>query len=98
MQVLLRRVRLVLPPASVVQLHPVIFAIFDFPGILQCLGEQVSQVVIVRGVFKPEVAHVGQIFIELLCRETSVTEDAGLGVGGMVARDQSYRDTLRTDP
>lgn len=64
MEVLLRRVGLVLPSSSIVELHPVIFAIFDFSGILESLCQEVPEVIVVRGILEAEVAHISEVFRE----------------------------------
>jgi hypothetical protein len=56
-----------LPALAVVQLHPVVLAVFDLAGALECLRKELTQVVVVRGVLEPEVADVAQVFVELLC-------------------------------
>lgn len=47
-----------LPALAVVQLHPIVLAIFNLATILQCLSEQIAQVVVVGSVLKAEVANV----------------------------------------
>lgn len=61
---LLRRVRFVLVAPAVVQLHPVVLSILDLPSVLQSLGKQVPEVIVVGGVFKTKIAHITQIFGE----------------------------------
>lgn len=58
LEVLLGRIRLVLPPSAVVELHPVIFPILYFARVLEGLSEEVSEVVVVWGIFETEVADV----------------------------------------
>ena len=70
MEMLLGRVRLVLPSSSIVELHPVIFAIFDLPCVLQGLREQVSQVVVIRCVFEPKVADISEVLRKLFYSST----------------------------
>jgi len=55
------------PSLSVVQLHPIVFSIFDFSCVLESLGEQIPKVVVVRCILETEVPHVAQVFVELLC-------------------------------
>jgi hypothetical protein len=64
MKMLLRRIRLVLPSSSIIELHPIILAIFDFSCVLEGLREQVSQVVVVWSVLKAEVAHISEVLCE----------------------------------
>lgn len=64
-EMLLGRVRLVLPSSSVVELHPVIFAVFDLSCIFQGLREQVPQVVVIRCVFEPKVADISEVLRKL---------------------------------
>lgn len=68
MKMVLRGVGLVFPSSSVVQLHPVVFSVFDFPSVLQSLSEQVAQVVVVGSVLEAEVPDVAQVLAELFCR------------------------------
>lgn len=63
----LRRVGLIFPPPPIVQLHPVILAILHFSGVLQCLCEEIPQVVVIGRVLETEIPDVGQILAELLC-------------------------------
>lgn len=46
-------------------LQPVILAILDTTGVLEGLGEEVAQVVVVGGIFESKVAHIGQVLFEL---------------------------------
>lgn len=55
-----------LPPFAVVQLHPIIFSILDFSRVLQRLGEQVSQVIVIGSVLESQVADIGQIGVQLI--------------------------------
>lgn len=62
-----RWVRLhLLPALAVVELHPIILAILHFPGALQSLSEQLTQIVVVGCVLKTEVADIAEVFVELL--------------------------------
>lgn len=63
--------RLVFPTSTVVQLHPVVLPIFNFPCVLQGLSEEVSQIVIIGSVLETEVANVGQILVEFICNFSS---------------------------
>jgi hypothetical protein len=56
-----------LPSFAVVQLHPVVLSIFQLPGVLQRLGEQIAEVVVVGSVLEAEVSHIREILVELLC-------------------------------
>lgn len=56
------------PAFAVVQLHPIILSILNLARVLQSLGEQIPQIIIVRGLFEPQVPDIAQILIELLCR------------------------------
>ena len=56
-----------IPAFAVVQLHPVVVAIFHFARGLQCLREEVAQVVVVGRVLEAEVADVGEVLVEFLC-------------------------------
>ena len=52
------------PAFAVIELHPVVFAVFDFAGVFERLGEEIAEVVVVGGVFETEVADVAEIFVE----------------------------------
>lgn len=56
-----------LPSLSVVQLHPIVFAILYLAGALQCLCEQFTEIVIIGRVLKAKIAHITQVLVELLC-------------------------------
>lgn len=47
-----------LPAFSVVQLHPVVFAVFDLARALESLRKELTEVVVVGSVFEPEIANV----------------------------------------
>lgn len=47
-------------------LHPVVLAILHLAGVLQRLGEEVSEVIVVGGVLESKVSHVRQVLVELL--------------------------------
>lgn len=47
-------------------LHPVVLAILDIAGALQGLGEELSEVVVVRCILEAQVADVGEVLGELL--------------------------------
>lgn len=57
----------VLPALPVVDLHPVILAIFHLAGVLESLREKVAEVVVVRCVLEAEVTDVREIFVKFLC-------------------------------
>lgn len=59
------------PAAAAIEFHPVIFAVFDFAGVLEGLSEEVAEEVIIGRVFEAEVAHVAEIFVEFFCKEIS---------------------------
>lgn len=59
MEMLLRRIRLVLPSAPIVQFHPIVLAVLDFAGIFQGLRKKISQVIVVGSVLESEVADIG---------------------------------------
>jgi hypothetical protein len=56
-----------LPAFAVVELHPVILAVLDLASALERLGEELTQVVVVRCVLEAEVAYVAKVLVELLC-------------------------------
>jgi hypothetical protein len=57
-----------LPALSIVQLHPIVFAILHLArNVLECLGEKVTQMIVVGGVFETEVADISKVFVEFLC-------------------------------
>lgn len=47
-----------LPALAVVELHPVVLTVLDFATVLECLSEQVAQVIVVGCVFEAKVADV----------------------------------------
>lgn len=47
-------------------LHPIVFAVFDFTSVLESLGEEFTQVVVIGSVFEAEVAYIREILVELL--------------------------------
>jgi len=47
-----------LPSLSVVELHPVVLAIFNLAGALKSRCEEVAEVIVVGGVFEAEIADV----------------------------------------
>ncbi len=55
-----------LPAPPTIQLHPVIFAVFNFTRVLQCLSEKVPQKVVVWGIFKSEITDIAEILVEFL--------------------------------
>lgn len=65
----LRRVRLVVPSPAVVELHPVILSIFDLTSVLEGLGQEVTQVVVVRGILEAQVADICEVLVEFLCED-----------------------------
>lgn len=91
LQVLLGRIRLVFPAPAAVQLHPVIFSILHFASVLESLGEQVPQVVVVGRIFETEIADVGKVLVEFLCMAKSVSSNAY----GLLRN--KYLDILRRD-
>ena len=54
------------PAPSIVQLHPVILSVLNFASVLQSLREQITEVIIIGGIFEPKVANVRQVLVELL--------------------------------
>jgi hypothetical protein len=58
-----------LPTLAVVQLHPVVLAVFNLSGALQCLGEELAEVVVVGGILESEVANITEVLVEFLCIE-----------------------------
>ena len=63
-----RRVRLHLFPAfAIVELHPIILAVFYFAGALECLCKQLAQVIIVGSVLEAQITDVAEVFVEFLC-------------------------------
>lgn len=56
-----------LPALAVVQLHPIVLAVLNLATVLQCLGEEVAQVVVVGCVLEAKVANVRKVLVEFLC-------------------------------
>ncbi len=46
--------------------HPIVLAVLDATGILEGLGEELAQVVVVGGVFEAQVSNVRKVLVELL--------------------------------
>jgi len=78
------------PALAVVELHPVILAIFHLAGALECLREQLAEVVVVGCVFEAKVSHVAEVLVELLCW---ILVTAGRGL-----TDLTHQGSYRTDP
>ena len=79
-----------LPALAVVKLHPVILAVLDLAGALECLREQLTEVVVVGGVFKAKISHVAEILVELLCFGLAMTSNGVM--------EMTYQGSYRTDP
>ena len=56
-----------LPASAIVELHPIIYPIFCLSGVLQCLREEISEIVVVWLVLEAKVADIAEVFVELLC-------------------------------
>ena len=61
---LLGRIGLVFPPSTVVQFHPIVLSILNFPSVLEGLGKKIPQVIVVRGVFETKIAHIAKVLGE----------------------------------
>lgn len=59
------------PALAVVELHPIVLAIFDFAGVLESLSEELAQIFVVGCVLEAKVADVAEVFVELLCDDIS---------------------------
>lgn len=57
------------PSLAVVQQHPVVDAIILLSDILENLGEQLTEEVIVRRLFESQLSHVVHVNGKLLCKE-----------------------------
>ena len=67
MQVTSRRVWLHgLPALAIIQLHPVVFPVFDFAGALESLSKELAKIIVVRSVFKSKVSDIAEVLVELL--------------------------------
>jgi hypothetical protein len=55
-----------LPTLAVVQLHPIVFSIFDFAAVLEGLSEQIPQEVVIGCIFETKVSHIGEVLVELI--------------------------------
>ena len=80
------------PAFPVVQLHPIVLSILHLSGILQGLGEQIPQVIVIGSFFEPQSSDVAQVLVEFLCRsgQLSLSQSGGEGLHG-------YRETHRKD-
>ena len=54
------------PTLSVVEFHPVVFAIFYFAAVFESLGKQVAKEVVVGGILKTQVTNIAQVLIEFV--------------------------------
>src|ERR1700722_15103969 len=54
------------PALAVIELHPIVLAILHLAGVLQRLREELTEVVVIRRVFKSKISNVAQIFVQLL--------------------------------
>jgi hypothetical protein len=63
-----------LPALSIVQLHPVVLAVFNLPSALERLGEEFAQVIVIGGILKAEVTDIAQVLVELLCNLLAMCE------------------------
>jgi hypothetical protein len=57
------------PTLSIIQFHPIIFAILNLASALESLSEQLSEVVIVWCILESQVTHIAKVLIELLCSQ-----------------------------
>lgn len=55
------------PSSAIVQLHPVVLAVFDLAGVLQSLRKEFPKVIVIRRVFEAQIPDVTQILVEFLC-------------------------------
>src|ERR1700729_2980673 len=55
-----------LPALSIVELHPIVLAILYFASAFQCLGEQISKIIVIWRVLKSKISDIAQILVELL--------------------------------
>ncbi len=69
--------RIRLPPLSVVQQHPVVYTVLDFASVLESLGEEVSEEIVVGSLLEAELADVVEVDGEFLC-----VAGGGRGGGG----------------
>lgn len=60
-----------------VDLHPVVLAVLDVAGVLESLGKELAEVVVVGGVLEAEVADVGEVLGELLGEALAEVLDGG---------------------
>jgi hypothetical protein len=57
-----------LPTLAVVELHPIVDAIFLLARILESLSKELAEVVVVWLVFESEVSDVAEVLVEFFCR------------------------------
>jgi hypothetical protein len=65
------------PASTAVQLHPVVLAVFDLTGILECLCEEIAEEVVVGRIFEAEIADVAEVFVEFLRKALAEILDRG---------------------
>lgn len=68
-----------LPSFAVVELHPIVLTILDLSSVLQCLGEQIPKIVVIRGILEAKISDVAQVLVEFLGEAiTEVLDSSGL--------------------
>lgn len=60
-----------------IDLHPVVLAILDLTGVLESLGKELAEIVVVGCVFKAEVADVGEVLAKLFGEALAEVLDGG---------------------
>lgn len=55
-----------LPTLAVMELHPIVFTILNLSCILQGLGEEFAEVVVIRGILESKIANIAEVFVEFL--------------------------------
>jgi len=91
-QVACGTIRLVVPSSSIVELHPVVLPILHFAGVLEGLCQKITEIVVVGGVLKAEVANIAQILVELFWGRSEILYSYPRQEGG------NYLDIPRKDP
>src|ERR1700761_4888692 len=57
-----------LPSLAVIDFHPIIISVLGLSSVLQSLCEEVTQIIVIRFIFKSKIADITEIFIEFLCK------------------------------
>jgi len=67
------------PAFAAVQLHPVVFSIFDLASVLQDLSEEITEIIVIGSVFETKVPDIREVLVELFWKTVAeVLDGSGL--------------------